>query len=110
MSRPLPFIVIFLTIAAPCFAGEAKSKPLVTGLKNPESVAVGGNGKIYVSAIGEFGKEGDGEILVIEQGKATPFVKGLDDPKGLASYQQWLYVADNTRVLKIDAKGKMEVF
>lgn len=109
MMRTLPLIAVALVGAAPIVAGEAKPKPLVTGLKNPESVAVGGNGKIYISTIGEFGKEGDGAILVVEQGKAMPFVQGLDDPKGLAGFQQWLFVADNTRVLKINAKGKVEV-
>src|SRR3989442_917427 len=84
-------------------------KPLVSGLKNPESVAVW-NGKIYVSVIGEFDKDGDGAILEIRDGKAIPLATGLDDPKGIVGFQQWLFVADKQRVLRIDGKGKVEVY
>src|SRR5262245_36610096 len=73
-------------------------KPLVSGLKNPESVAVW-NGKIYVSVIGEFDKDGDGAIVEIRDGKAVLLVSGLDDPKGIVAFQQWLFVADKKRVL-----------
>jgi glucose/arabinose dehydrogenase len=85
-------------------------KPLVAGLKNPESVAVGSDGRIYVSVIGEFDKDGDGAVMVVDQGKAVPFATGLDDPKGLAAFQEWLFVADKQRVWRIDRKGKATVF
>jgi glucose/arabinose dehydrogenase len=85
-------------------------KPLVTGLKNPESVAVGTDGRIYVTEIGEFDKDGDGRVLVIQNGKAVPFTTGLDDPKGLAAYQEWLFVADKNKVWRIDKSGKAELF
>jgi glucose/arabinose dehydrogenase len=84
-------------------------KPLVEGLKNPESVIVGTDGRIYLSVIGEFDKDGDGAIMVIDKGKAVPFATGLDDPKGLGKHLEWLFVADKTRVLKIDRKGKTQV-
>jgi sugar lactone lactonase YvrE len=80
-------------------------KPLVTGLKNPESVVVGQNGKVYVSVIGEFDKDGDGSVVLIAGDKAVPYVTGLDDPKGLAVHQKWLFVADKKRVLRIDTTG-----
>ena len=73
-------------------------KPYVTGMKNPESATVGMDGKVYVTVIGEFGKDGDGSVVVIEDGKAVPFAKGMDDPKGICAFQKWLFVADNTRV------------
>lgn len=80
----------------------------ITGLKTPESVVQAKDGRIFVSEIGEFDKDGDGQITLIEStGKATIFVSGLDDPKGLAIIGDNLYVADKTRVLKIgliDAK------
>lgn len=44
--------------------------------------------------------------MVIEDGKAVPFVTGLDDPKGMALFQRWLFVADKTKVLRIDATAK----
>lgn len=81
----------------------------VTGLKTPESaLAVGG--KIYVSEIGEFGKDGDGQISVIENGKAKPFATGMDDPKGLAYNKGKLYVADKMRILSVEPNGKWKVF
>ncbi len=82
----------------------------ITGLKTPESVVQAKNGKIYVSEINEFGKDGDGQITVIENGKARVFAKGLDDPKGLAIIGQYLYVADNKKILKIDMDGNVQVF
>ena len=84
----------------------------ITGLKSPESVVQANNGKIYVSEINVFGKDGDGQISVIENGKATLFADGFDDPKGLVIIGDSLYVADKTQICKInlaDASQK-EVF
>ena len=47
---------------------------------------------------------------VIQGGKAVPFAKGLDDPKGMAAFQGWLFVADKQKVWKIDQKGKADLF
>lgn len=81
----------------------------VTGLRMPESV-LAVDGRIYVSEIGEFDKDGDGQISVIEGGKAKPFATGMDDPKGLAYAKGKLYVADKTRILSVDKNGKWKVF
>lgn len=80
---------------------------LVEGLKNPESVAIGPGGHVYVTVIGEFDQDGDGAIVRIEKGQAVSFVTGLNDPKGLAAFQQWLFVTDKNRVLRVDAKGQV---
>jgi glucose/arabinose dehydrogenase len=109
LMRHLLSLLFFLTLAAGTPAAELP-KPLVTGLKNPESVAVGPDGRIYVSVIGEFDKDGDGSIVVIKDGKAVPFCEGLDDPKGIVFFQQFLYVADKKRVLRIDKDGKAAPF
>src|SRR5262249_43775105 len=90
-------------------AADKLPEPLVTGLKNPESVIVGPDGRVYISVIGEFDKDGDGAVMVLDKGKAVPFAEGLNDPKGLAVYQQSLFVADKNRALKIDPKGKATV-
>jgi sugar lactone lactonase YvrE len=82
----------------------------ITGLKMPESVVQAINGKIYVSEINGFGKDGDGQITVIENGQQRVFVKGLDDPKGLAIIGKTLYVADKTKIMKIDEDGKVQTF
>ncbi len=103
---------LFLGIL-PATAAADKGKPWIEGLASPAAVAAGTDGRVYVSVIGEFGKEGDGVILVIDKDRAVPLVKGLDDPKGLAIWQQWLFVADRTRVWRIDTRnprGKAQVF
>ena len=82
---------------------------VVTGLKMPESVLVA-DGKIFVSEIGEFGKDGDGAVSIIEGDKIKPFATGMNDPKGLAYAKGVLYVADKTRILKIAKNGKWSVF
>ena len=47
---------------------------------------IGPDGRIYVSEIGGFGKDGDGKVTAIgPDGKAMPFASGMDDPKGLAA-------------------------
>jgi glucose/arabinose dehydrogenase/sugar lactone lactonase YvrE len=107
MKRLLPLALLYAL--APAAAGAEPPKPMVTGLKNPESVCVGPgpDRKVFVTAIGEFDKDGDGAVMVVEPGgKAVPFVSGLDDPKGIALYQRWLFVTDKTRVLRIDATAK----
>lgn len=101
---------ILLAFPAPARADEQLPRPLVTGLKNPESVAVGSGRRVYISEIGEFGKDGDGRVMVLVKGKAVPFATGLDDPKGIVAWVQWLFVTDNKRIWRIDAKGKAEVF
>jgi len=109
MNRPLCLTVLLLWTPT-LDAGDALPRPLVTGLKNPESVAVGSDGRIYVTEIGEFGKDGDGRVMVIVKGKAVPFATGLDDPKGMVAWQKWLFVTDNKRVWRIDLTGKAKVF
>jgi len=92
-------------------AGAQQSpEALVTGLKNPESVVVNSQGQVYVSVIGERDRQGDGAVVKIQDGKAVPFASGLDDPKGLVTHQNRLYVADRTRIWRIDGQGKAEVF
>jgi sugar lactone lactonase YvrE len=93
---------------APSLAEEPRT---IKGLKNPESVAIGPGGKIYVTVIGERDTPGDGSVAIVDDlGKITTFATGLDDPKGLVVVKDVLYVADVKKVWKIDARGKVEVF
>ena len=90
---------------------QAYETKTVTGLKTPESAISGKDGRIYVSEINEFGKDGDGQISVIDKdGKATVFATGMDDPKGLAMIGKDLYVADKARILKVTPDGKWQVY
>ncbi len=91
-------------------AGNEKPKPMISGLKNPESVCVGSDGRTYITEIGEFGKDGDGRVMVIDKsGHAVPFAIGLDDPKGIVAWTNMLFVNDNKRVVRIDPKGMVTV-
>lgn len=103
--KPLSLLALISIVVVSPLGAEDPPKTLLTGLVNPESVAVGPDKKIYLSIInGE--KEGDGSIARIEEGKAVPFVEGLDDPKGIAFYNNWLYVTDKTKVLRININAK----
>jgi glucose/arabinose dehydrogenase len=111
MTRRIVWLLLAMFLCGPpALAGDRLPKPMLTGLKNPESVAVGPDGRIYISEIGEFGKDGDGRILVLDKtGKASPFATGLDDPRGMVFWQKRLFVTDNKRVWHIDQSGKAVV-
>jgi glucose/arabinose dehydrogenase len=117
MARMLWLTSLILGVAQSTSAGDAKPKPLVSGLKNLSAVTVGGDGRIYVViAGGEDFQLGGAEapasgVYVINQGKAVPFFDGkLGGESRIATFQKWLFVTDLTRILKIDPKGKMDVF
>jgi len=108
---------VIITLSAVAMACQTTNQSMhyvpqkVTGLKTPESVVQAKDGRIFVSEINGFGKDGDGQISVIDtQGKVTVFATGLDDPKGLAIIANNLYVADKTKIIKITAEGKSSVF
>lgn len=122
MPRILSLLIALLIVASctnkvaattPSATTASASKQKVTGLKTPESAVQAKNGRIFVSEIGEFGKDDDGQISEINSaGKTSVFVIGLDDPKGLAVIGEYLYVTDKTKILKIgltDAKASVFV-
>jgi len=90
---------------------HAQQPQIITGLKQPESVAIGPGGKVYVSETGEYEKANDGYISVLEEGKLRRFASGLDDPHGIKWYRDHLFVSDNMgMVWRIDAQGNAERF
>ncbi|MEX2138108.1 MAG: PQQ-dependent sugar dehydrogenase [Pirellulales bacterium] len=109
MNRLVALALAVCVCTLPAALCAAPPKPLATGLRNPESVAVL-DGRIYVSLIGEFNKDGDGSVVVIENGQARPLATGLDDPKGLCAFRNSLYVTDKNRVLRIGPSGKVTDF
>jgi glucose/arabinose dehydrogenase len=100
MLRCRLFSFALLLCAVPALGARAAElpKPVIEGLVGPRSVATGPGGRTYVSVTGS--------IVAIENGKAVPFVPNLDDPKGVAFYQRWLFIADKTKVLRVDLFGK----
>jgi gluconolactonase len=108
-KRSLALLAVFL--AAVLSSAIGAEPRLVKGLASPESVLVGPRGDVYVSQIGEFGKDGDGSIAKVEpDGTITVFAAGLDDPKGLAHDGVHLYVTDRDRIWRIDQSGVATVF
>ena len=112
------FVIALLTAACTNQVGDTKSvstntvRQKVTGLKTPESVVQAKDGRIFISEIGEFGKDGDGQISVVDSsGKVSVFASGLNDPKGLKIIGNNLYVADKTKITKIALNdGKVSEF
>ena len=111
MRFNLRSLIALLTLLAASSFANADELRAVRDLANPESAIVGTDGRIYVSEIGEFNKDGDGKITVIgASGAPKLFAKGFDDPKGLAARKDWLFVTDKTRIWKIDGQGHASVF
>jgi glucose/arabinose dehydrogenase len=108
--RQLLGLALFVCNAVTQASAQPPPTVMVAGLSNPESVVVDPQGNIFVSIIGERSRDGDGGVVKIDQGKAVPFASGLDDPKGLVTFQGRLFVADKTRVWWIDGAGKTAVF
>ena len=103
--------LLLALVAVVSITAQAHETKKITGLKMPESAIATKDGRVFVSEIGEFGKDGDGQITVVDKnGEAKVFAQGLDDPKGLAIVGKDLYVADNHRVIKITPDGKTSVF
>jgi sugar lactone lactonase YvrE len=99
--------LVLLVFAA--FAAEYTAA--VSGLVLPESVVAAPDGRVFVSQIGEFGKDGDGSVAAVDirgqnaGGEFTVFAKGMDDPKGLDLWNGTLYVADKTKIWRVDGQG-----
>lgn len=118
MKNLISVFVIATTLISVGCANEAQEtevaqdtpKQKISGLKTPESVVQGKDGRIFISEINEWDKA-DGQITVIDtSGNASVFTKGLDDPKGLAIIGENLFVADKNKIIKITPDGITSVF
>jgi gluconolactonase len=104
-------LLVGLAAAAAAAPLAAQQPQIITGLKQPESIAIGPGGKVYVSETGEYEKANDGYISILEGGKLRRFATGLDDPHGIKWYKDHLFVSDNMgMVWRIDAQGTPERF
>jgi sugar lactone lactonase YvrE len=86
---------------------------LITAGPRPESITKAWGGRMYVSIQGPSGALGtfDGEVRQVNvlTGVVTPFVTGLENPRGLAFTGQFLIVADQQVIYKIDQAGQVSV-
>jgi hypothetical protein len=72
-----------LAIATNGVSAYTDGQMTVSGLKNPESAAVGPDGTVYVTVIGEREKKGDGSVAIVEpSGKITTLAIGLGRCEG----------------------------
>jgi SMP-30/gluconolaconase/LRE-like protein len=108
MSTKMLVALFAVASAAPLMAQQPQ---IITGLKQPESIAIGPGGKVYVSETGEYEKANDGYISVLEGNKLRRFATGLDDPHGIKWFKDHLFVSDNMGfVWRIDSQGNVERF
>ena len=108
MSTKMLAALVAVASAMPLVAQEPQ---IITGLKQPESIAIGPGGKVYVSETGEYEKANDGYISVLEGSKLRRFATGLDDPHGIKWFKDHLFVSDNMGfVWRIDSQGAVERF
>jgi sugar lactone lactonase YvrE len=104
-------LLVGLAVSASAALVAAQQPQIVTGLKQPESIAVGPDRRVYVSETGEYDKANDGYISILEGGKTRTFATGLDDPHGIKWWRNYLFVSDNMgMVWRIDTKGNVERF
>ncbi|HEU4708140.1 MAG TPA: SMP-30/gluconolactonase/LRE family protein [Methylophilaceae bacterium] len=98
------------TAASAGAASAASATGTVTGLQMPESAITHPDGRIFVTEIGGFGKNGDGKVTVINaDGSRTTLADGLNDPKGIDLFDNQLYVADVDQVVRIDLQRNKTV-
>jgi sugar lactone lactonase YvrE len=75
----------------------------------PESIVKAWGGKFYVSIQGPSGSLNvfDGEVRQVDltTGVVTPFVSGLENPRGLAFTGKFLVAADQQKIWKMDEAG-----
>jgi hypothetical protein len=110
-TKPRVTVLLAALVAiAPPAPASAQEPRIITGLKQPESIALR-RGQVYISETGEYEKPNDGYISVLEGDSTRTFATGLDDPHGIKWWGDHLFVADNMgMVWRINAKGTVERF
>tara|TARA_R110002050_G_scaffold1244_5_gene8801 strand:- start:99175 stop:101109 length:1935 start_codon:yes stop_codon:yes gene_type:complete len=80
----------------------------LTSFALPESVVSMLDGRVVMTEIGEFGKNGDGQVIIINtDGTRKVLANGLNDPKGMDYWNGNFYIADIDKVVKVDMTGKV---
>ena len=89
-------------------SSTAHSSKTLSSFALPESVVSMPDGRVFVTEIGEFGKDGDGQVTIINtDGTREVLATGLNDPKGMDYWNGNLYIADVNKVVKVDMTGKV---
>src|SRR5690349_8968335 len=103
-------LLILCAGVSPAAAADASLRTVLEGLRSPASVAAADDGRVFVTVRGVSETKDGGLVLVVKDGKAEPFSRGVDDPRGLTAFREFLFVADRDCVLRLDRQGKSEVF
>ncbi len=110
MDRAVWMVAVWLVAVSPVAAQVPLPPPTVKGVDNAFAIAVGTDGKVYLTVRGGK-KDGTGsKLLVLKDGKAEPFAADLTNPRGLVAWQQWLYLAEARGIVRVNRQGKVEVY
>ena len=84
---------------------------VIDSVRAPESVAIGPDGRYYVSSFGETSENRDGAVYAIDanSGAKTVYAGGLLDPCGIAFQGDTLWVADRNGVLRVTPNGRVKM-
>jgi sugar lactone lactonase YvrE len=109
----LAHLVLGLVLLGMSGAAQAQVLSSIAVGPRPESITKGWRGKFFVTIQGTSGALGvfDGEVRQVDigTGVVTPFVTGLENPRGITFTGRFLVVADQTRIFKIDERGTRTV-
>ena len=86
------------------------SGKVLKNLQMPESSISHHDGRVFITEIGGFGKDGDGKVTVLNSdGSTKTLADGLNDPKGIDMFNNQLYIADVDHVVRVDFEGNKTV-
>lgn len=86
------------------------SGKVLNNLQMPESSISHPDGRVFITEIGEFGKNGDGKVTILNNdGSTKTLADGLNDPKGIDMFNNQLYIADIDHVIRVDFDGKKTI-
>ena len=112
MPNTRTLVALGITLLTATVAQAAPIATIPVGPR-PESITKAWHGKYYVSIQGPSGTLGvnDGEVRQVDltTGVVTPFVTGLDNPRGLCFTGKYLIAADQVRLWKMDEAGNKTV-
>src|SRR4051812_41745816 len=109
MIRSAAWAVPIGLVALAVAAEPRVPQPPVRGLPNPTAAVVRRDGRVFVTVLGQSGRDGDGAVLAVQGEHAVPFAAGLDAPRAAAAWNDLLFVVGGRKVWRIDANGKAQV-
>ena len=105
MKKIFKSIVLIISLVLLVNANELEKQWEVSGFSMPESIVASPNSKfIYISNVNA--KESGYISRLTKDGKVDSYkwIEGLNNPAGLALFEEKLYVGDSTQVHIIDVK------